>query len=579
MPGQPMALQQQIGQPQFLIQQPFGGQQYATFPQFAYTNQQGQLVLQPAQFALPGQPGQPQGQQVILTGVPQKQGQPQMISGPGNNVKGGQPNYTFTSTGQLQMSSPGPQPQQTFMITNPLGPGIQGAVSMQGPGMSSQPIPTSMTGMKDGKPMSGPPQMAGQSNSQQPQQYVIPSPHGMTYMQHPPIIQNGQIIFRAPGPGDQQQVMFSPSAQPHPQAQPQVQHQPVLQGNPTNPMGGMQVRPPMPSLPPPGKTAISRAIAPLLPSVSQSNARLGYNGNQGGQPSPKSKQKMSPRSGQAGMGRPPAPKGGNMKMIPRMGGNNSPMPGSPGSPQMMPGSPRPQLSAAPSLKSMVGPPNLPMMGSEPSSLPAINIPSTTISMSQMSKLGNQGPPTSAPPTSGSLDPPTLTKEIMTPMPNLGQPNHAQQNLGQHMLGQQIHGLSNLSQPNLGQHNLGQSNMGQPNHSQPNIGQINHGPPNFSQANLVQSNPPLSNMNSTGLKPMKNFSPNDGEQGLVPTPKAVVKPQVLTHVIDGQVIKESSQPFPVSPVKGKNIFKLNIKENSSIILLSIKFLHKLKINQK
>ena len=68
MAGQPMTLQQGIGQPQFVIQQPTfaGGQQYTTFPQFAYTNQQGQLVLQPAQqFSIPGAaaPGQPQGQQ------------------------------------------------------------------------------------------------------------------------------------------------------------------------------------------------------------------------------------------------------------------------------------------------------------------------------------------------------------------------------------------------------------------------------------------------------------------------------------------------------------------------------------
>jgi len=38
-----------------------------------------------------------------------------------------------------------------------------------------------------------------------------------------------------------------------------------------------------------------------------------------------------------------------------------------------------------------------------------------------------------------------------------------------------------------------------------------------------------------------------DTGLVPnapTPKAVVKPQVLTHVIDGHIIKESSQPFPI-----------------------------------
>ena len=31
-----------------------------------------------------------------------------------------------------------------------------------------------------------------------------------------------------------------------------------------------------------------------------------------------------------------------------------------------------------------------------------------------------------------------------------------------------------------------------------------------------------------------------------TPKAVVKPQVLTHIIDGHIIKESSQPFPITP---------------------------------
>ena len=79
----------------------------------------------------------------------------------------------------------------------------------------------------------------------------------------------------------------------------------------------------------------------------------------------------------------------------------------------------------------------------------------------------------------------------------------------------------------------QTNLGNHNPAQPN---------NLCQSNLGQ---PLSHM-----KPMKNFSPSDGEQGLIPTPKAVVKPQVLTHVIDGHVIKESSQPFPVSPVKGK-----------------------------
>ena len=40
--------------------------------------------------------------------------------------------------------------------------------------------------------------------------------------------------------------------------------------------------------------------------------------------------------------------------------------------------------------------------------------------------------------------------------------------------------------------------------------------------------------------------NDGESN---TPKAVVKPNVLTHVIDGHIIQESSTPFPLDP-KGK-----------------------------
>jgi len=52
-----------------------------------------------------------------------------------------------------------------------------------------------------------------------------------------------------------------------------------------------------------------------------------------------------------------------------------------------------------------------------------------------------------------------------------------------------------------------------------------------------------------------LAPKPTEPGLIPsTPKAVVKPQVLTHVIDGHIIKESSQPFPISsksdPPKGR-----------------------------
>ena len=35
-----------------------------------------------------------------------------------------------------------------------------------------------------------------------------------------------------------------------------------------------------------------------------------------------------------------------------------------------------------------------------------------------------------------------------------------------------------------------------------------------------------------------------------TPKAVVKPNVLTHVIDGHIIQESSQPFPLDNSESK-----------------------------
>jgi len=56
-----------------------------------------------------------------------------------------------------------------------------------------------------------------------------------------------------------------------------------------------------------------------------------------------------------------------------------------------------------------------------------------------------------------------------------------------------------------------------------------------------------------LPPPKISTPTP-EQIVAPTPKAVqaVKPQVLTHIIDGHIIKESSQPFPVSPTKKRSV---------------------------
>lgn len=43
-------------------------------------------------------------------------------------------------------------------------------------------------------------------------------------------------------------------------------------------------------------------------------------------------------------------------------------------------------------------------------------------------------------------------------------------------------------------------------------------------------------------------PRGGGQGdRAPVPQAVVKPQVLTHLIEGFVIQEGAEPFPVSPL--------------------------------
>jgi len=518
MAGQTMQLQQNIpGQPQFIIQQPAfaGGQQYTTLPQFAYTNQQGQLILQPApQFSLPGQPGQPQGQQqVIFTNVQQKPGQQQvMVSTPGQAGKPGQPTYSITSSGPIQMqgAQPGQQPQ-AFMITNPMGQNFPGQVTMSAPNGQPPMIPTSMTNIKgaDGKTIAMP---QNQMNTAPPgqQQFVIPSP-GMTYMQtpgaHPQIIQNGQqLIFRTPGPHEQQ-VMFSPSGQAPPQQAPQ-QMQPQTALQPGQIPASMQMqtapRPQNTVGPPPGKTAISRAIAPLPTTVTQSTIRA-MNPN-ACQPSPKSKQKMSPRGGTNGVGRPPVPKGGQMKMLPRMAATPVSMqataPNIPASIQAP--IPRAQLPVQPVSQQglMTGPPTLsPMMGGAPhpaqsggegvqisaptfttaQSFPQIPAFSTVPTYSTAVPLTTVTSVLGSKASDGSTDPPTLTKEIIPPMPNLGQPN------------------TPLTRPAL----ISKSNE---------------------TADSVAPAPVIS------------------------TPKAVVKPQVLTHVIDGHIIKESSQPFPVSPVK-------------------------------
>jgi hypothetical protein len=271
---------------------------------------------------------------------------------------------------------------------------------------------------------------------------------------------------------------------------------------------------------------------------------MGYNGNgaPGGnmpnQPSPKSKQKMSPRSAaNGGVGRPPGPKAvAPMKMAPRMAAG-SPSAGSPGSPQHMmpPGSPRPP---GPAMLGGGGPPALaPMLGGGNPAVDAtaggvgVGQPQFVGTMSYMPAAANVATTMSAamvlptnhhfsaaPPPAGSpsqqlqqppplLDPPTLTKEINVPMPNLGQPHHN----------------NSMINPPAGGGGM---------------------PPSSAMKPLTNATKPLNSFSSS-----EGEGAGAGQQAPSTTPKAVVKPQVLTHVIDGHIIKESSQPFPVSPVKG------------------------------
>merc|ERR1711963_1107141 len=89
--------------------------------------------------------------------------------------------------------------------------------------------------------------------------------------------------------------------------------------------------------------------------------------------------------------------------------------------------------------------------------------------------------------------------------------------------------------------------------------INSRPPNLT-ANVPVSQvtgtpkektPILPKKTGTDDKSSKVEGQGAGTPSEVDTPKAVVKPNVLTHIIDGHVIQESSQPFPMDDSKGKS----------------------------
>lgn len=346
-------------------------------------------------------------------------------------------------------------------------------------------------------------------------------PPGMTYMSAPQqgghpqaFFQNGQLILRAPVAQDSQtpHLMFSPTGQPlQPQPPATVQvsvHQPLPPGLAASmqPMAmttasGGTPRPPisLPNQPPIGKTQISRALPTLLPTTTTSTSMArpptsNYVLGPGVQnPSPKSKQKMSPRTSSSGqVGRPPGHKSAlnSLKMPPNMGTMSPPV--LTGSPGLTPNSP-------------LGPPVL------HTSSPLMTAP--------------QGLPHLQPPTlQPMMQPPPMS--IANSSSNYVSKTNQPPSLLSSMAGQRIEAGNNKLplMPAI----------------KKNVEKL---------ANNVQVQEPAQQQtNGQGLD----------------TPKAVVKPNVLTHVIDGHIIQESSQPFPLdSDTKGRsNKRKSDPKTSSS-----------------
>lgn len=376
-----------------IIQSPNGATaQYLAQPQVATYNQHGQIVLQPANFAgmqimqAAQQPGQPQ--YILAAGTPQaavpgqKPGQPQMIASSPQQPGAGKAitpisqatsGYTLTTPGIVSPATPGAAgATQTYMMANPM----TGAIMGNGQPMTQ--IPSSMASHikpEPGKPAPNQQQLSIGPSQGQPQPSATPhQPHlsqqaqavmlpggQMAYMQAQPqqqgqaqtqaIFQNGQLFFRAQG--TQEGMMFSPQGQPISQQPMQVTSNQQMPPGLTPGMQPMAIqstasmRPPTASTLPmqmiAGKTPISRSQPLLLPSTTSATSKSGYTigSNQLPSipslqhPSPKSKQKISPR-GSGHVGRPPGPKSALMKMA------SQPTPRLPGPPIIpnQPGSPR-----------------------------------------------------------------------------------------------------------------------------------------------------------------------------------------------------------------------------------------------
>ncbi len=506
----------QFAQPT-ILGSPLGAPNGATHYQYVVINQQGQAVLQPANMSfpagmtMPAQTAQQPGQQyIITTGIPQqaKQGAAQqaqmMTSGApvclsqSISKSMSQPTYTLTSSGLVSQSG-GPQ---TFMIAHNMGgtPGLQGSnivttSSMQPSHIKAEP----------GKPMQ-------QAQQQQPQQVGAQQPMILPPGMAPSVayvnqaapgqafIQNGQLFVRAPGPQDptQSQLMFSPQTlQPmQPQTlQPGMTTQQLPPGlttsmqpmtSVTTAMGANSiVRAPMgypSSQPPTGKTQISRAPPTLLPATTSTTSSSNRTTTSYmTQPSPKSKQKMSPKMG--GM----SSKGLNTAQATKSILNNI----------------RNQMaqsnSGSPPILTSAGGSPMPMPGS-PSSGPPVLQTSLTLPPPQASNSHAQ------PPLLQPMMMPTSVPNFVTSGPG-GKPMNIAPT------------MTSSSQNNGGFKSLDNKVPIMPN---------------------IKKN---SNQMPNSAAPMEPISKSSSEDS---NPQQQKKPtqECLTHVIDGHVIHESSQPFPL-----------------------------------
>ena len=242
----------------------------------------------------------------------------------------------------------------------------------------------------DTKPTTGtPPQppQGQQAQQQQPQQQVLFQQGGMTYLnpnQGQAIMQNGQLIFRAPTPAPQdasqaqpqQQLMFSP-----PQGtpgMPGVPQQLLPQNAAMQPMtmpvvsGAAAAG----SLRPPTSTSSistgKKALPPILPTTGASpRPNLSMLPQQ-----PKSKSsKMSPRVGGGGViGRPPGPAKSILSNLKSQSNNTTP--------PRLPGSP---VSASGNNTALIGPPVLQQTSS------AVLPPPSTLSLTSTPPQFTQPP--------------------------------------------------------------------------------------------------------------------------------------------------------------------------------------------